>query len=173
MRETALPVLPRPVAARSPPQPSPEWLAAARKARILSWISLVWMGLEGSIAIVAGIVAGSVALIGFGLDSAIEGFASVVIVWRFTGSRLHSHKAEERAQKLVAIQFFILAPYVGYEGPVIRDVLEAYPGRTIITTFDVAESATGHDRAALIDKFGGTGTPGPRLPRPRGAEPAD
>ncbi|KAB2847905.1 MAG: hypothetical protein F9K44_12225, partial [Hyphomicrobiaceae bacterium] len=115
MSETALPVLPRPVAAPSPPQPSPEWLAAARKARILSWISLVWMGLEGSIAIVAGIVAGSVALIGFGLDSAIEGFASVVIVWRFTGSRLHSHKAEERAQKLVAIQFFILAPYVGYE----------------------------------------------------------
>lgn len=115
MSETALPVLPRPTAAPSPPQPSPEWLAAARKARILSWISLVWMGLEGSVAIVAGIIAGSVALIGFGLDSAIEGFASVVIVWRFTGPRLHSHKAEERAQKLVAIQFFILAPYVGYE----------------------------------------------------------
>jgi hypothetical protein len=66
-----------------------------------------------------------------------------------------------------------VAPYVGYEGPVIRDVLEAYPGRTIITTFDVAESATGHDRAALVDKFGGTGTPGPALPRPRGAEPVD
>jgi 4-amino-4-deoxy-L-arabinose transferase-like glycosyltransferase len=66
-----------------------------------------------------------------------------------------------------------VAPYVGYEGPVIRDVLEAYPGRTIIQTFDVAESATGHDRAALIDKFGGTGTPGPPLPRPRGAEPLD
>jgi 4-amino-4-deoxy-L-arabinose transferase-like glycosyltransferase len=66
-----------------------------------------------------------------------------------------------------------VAPYVGYEGPVIRDVLEAYPGRTIIQTFDVAESATGHDRAALIDKFGGTGTPGPAVPRPRGAEPLD
>lgn len=48
-----------------------------------------------------------------------------------------------------------VAPYVGYEGTVIRDVLEAYPNRTIITTFDVAESTTGHDRAALIDKFGG------------------
>jgi 4-amino-4-deoxy-L-arabinose transferase-like glycosyltransferase len=47
-----------------------------------------------------------------------------------------------------------VAPYVGYEGPVIRDVLEAYPNRIIIRTFDVAESATGHDRAALIDKFG-------------------
>ena len=47
-----------------------------------------------------------------------------------------------------------VAPYVGYEGPVIQDVLEAYPNRIIIRTFDVAETATGHDRAALIDKFG-------------------
>jgi 4-amino-4-deoxy-L-arabinose transferase-like glycosyltransferase len=51
-----------------------------------------------------------------------------------------------------------VVPYVGYEGPVIRDVLEAYPDRTIIRTFDVAESAAGYDRAALIDKFGGRGT---------------
>jgi hypothetical protein len=49
-----------------------------------------------------------------------------------------------------------VTPYVGYEGPVIQDVLDAYPDRTIIRTFDVAETASGHDRAALIDKFGGT-----------------
>jgi divalent metal cation (Fe/Co/Zn/Cd) transporter len=95
--------------------PSAEWLSAARRARQLSWLSLVWMGLEGTVAIAAGIMAGSIALIGFGIDSAIEGFASVVIVWRFTGARMHSQAAEERAQKLVAIQFFVLAPYVGYE----------------------------------------------------------
>ncbi|MEX1129171.1 MAG: hypothetical protein WEB50_11440, partial [Vicinamibacterales bacterium] len=51
-----------------------------------------------------------------------------------------------------------IAPSVGYESqranPVIQDVLDAYPNRTIIMTFDVAETATGHDRAALIDKFG-------------------
>jgi 4-amino-4-deoxy-L-arabinose transferase-like glycosyltransferase len=47
-----------------------------------------------------------------------------------------------------------VAPYVGYEGPVIQDVLDAYPDRIIIRTFDVAETAGGHDRAALIDKFG-------------------
>lgn len=82
---------------------------------MLSWLSLVWMGLEGGIALFAGIVAGSVALIGFGVDSAIEGLASVIIIWRFTGARMHSEAAEERAQKLVAIQFFLLAPYVGYE----------------------------------------------------------
>jgi divalent metal cation (Fe/Co/Zn/Cd) transporter len=73
------------------------------------------MALEGAVAIIAGIVAGSIALIGFGIDSAIEGFASVVIVWRFTGSRTLSEVAERKAQKLVAIQFFILAPYVGVE----------------------------------------------------------
>ena len=51
-----------------------------------------------------------------------------------------------------------VAPRVGYEGSVIQDVLDAYPSRTIIMTFDVAETATGRDRAALIDKFGaGTG----------------
>jgi divalent metal cation (Fe/Co/Zn/Cd) transporter len=92
-----------------------DWLRAARRARLLSWLSLAWMGAEGGIAIVAGILAGSIALIGFGIDSAIEGFASLVIVWRFTGSRLLSEKAETRAQKLVAIQFFLLAPYVGGE----------------------------------------------------------
>ena len=73
------------------------------------------MTVEGAVAILAGLAAGSIALIGFGLDSAIEGFASVVIVWRFTGSRVFSEAAETRAQKLVAIQFFVLAPYVTVE----------------------------------------------------------
>jgi len=94
--------------------PSPR-LAAARRARLLSWLSLVWMSLEGAIAITAGIVAGSIALIGFGIDSAIEGGASVVIIWRFSGARMLSDHAERRAQRLVAIQFFLLAPYVTFE----------------------------------------------------------
>jgi len=92
-----------------------ERLRLARRVRILSWASLAYMTLEGGIAILAGVIAGSIALIGFGIDSAIEGFASAIIVWRFTGHRVFSHGAEERAQKLVAAQFFLLAPYVGYE----------------------------------------------------------
>jgi divalent metal cation (Fe/Co/Zn/Cd) transporter len=109
MSEVALPTVVAPSA------PSPAWLAAARRARQLSWLSLVWMGLEGGIAILAGILAGSIALIGFGIDSAIEGVASVIIIWRFTGARMLSDAAERRAQRLVAIQFFLLAPYVAYE----------------------------------------------------------
>lgn len=73
------------------------------------------MTAEGIIAVVAGIAAGSIALIGFGIDSGIEGVASVVIIWRFWGARALSAKAERRAQKLVAVQFFILAPYVAIE----------------------------------------------------------
>jgi divalent metal cation (Fe/Co/Zn/Cd) transporter len=87
----------------------------AGRVKLLSWLSLAWMTIEGAVAIAAGIVAGSIALIGFGLDSAIEGFASVIIIWRFTGHRVFSHAAEQRAQKLVAVQFFVLAPYVAFE----------------------------------------------------------
>ena len=75
------------------PARSEEWLHAARRARLLSWVSLGWMGVEGAVAITAGVLAGSIALISFGLDSVIEGAASLVIVWRFTGSRLLSHAA--------------------------------------------------------------------------------
>jgi divalent metal cation (Fe/Co/Zn/Cd) transporter len=91
---------------------TPEYLRLARRAKLLSWLSLAYMALEGLVALMAGIVAGSIALVGFGIDSAIEGFASVIIVWRFTGSRVVSETAEHRAQKLVAVQFFLLAPYV-------------------------------------------------------------
>jgi divalent metal cation (Fe/Co/Zn/Cd) transporter len=92
-----------------------ERLRLAARVRLLSWVSLAYMSLEGGIALLAGVLAGSVALIGFGIDSAIEGFASAIIVWRFTGHRIFSDAAESRAQKLVAIQFFGLAPYVAFE----------------------------------------------------------
>ncbi len=48
----------------------------------------------------------------YGLDSTIEGIASIVIIWRFTGNRIHSDDAETRAQKIVALSFFLLAPYI-------------------------------------------------------------
>jgi divalent metal cation (Fe/Co/Zn/Cd) transporter len=88
------------------------WQRQARRARQLSWLSLAYMTAEGAIAITAAILAGSVALLGFGLDSAIEGLASVIIIWRFTGNRALSETAEHRAQKAVAVTFFLLAPYI-------------------------------------------------------------
>ena len=95
---------------------SPErYREVASRVRLLSWLSLGAMSLEGLVGLAAGIMAGSIALVGFGLDSAIEGFASVIIIWRFTGARMTSETAERRAQKLVALQFFVLAPYVAVE----------------------------------------------------------
>jgi divalent metal cation (Fe/Co/Zn/Cd) transporter len=146
------------------PARSQEWHAAARRARQLSWLSLVWMGAEGAIAITAGVIAGSIALISFGLDSAIEGFASLVIVWRFTGSRLLSHAAEERAQKLVAIQFFLLAPYVAFEA-VHRLVTGEQPqtswlGIALVTTSLIGMPFLGITKRRLADKLGSVATRG-------------
>lgn len=61
---------------------SAEWIRLARLARLLSWLTLAWMGVEGGVAIGASVVAGSVALLGFGLDSGIEAMASVIVIWR-------------------------------------------------------------------------------------------
>ena len=85
------------------------------RAKLLSWLSLGWMTLEGVAAITAGLVAGSVALVGFGIDSAIEGLASVIVIWRFTGARTHSERAEATAQRLVAASFFLLAPFIAQD----------------------------------------------------------
>ena len=73
--------------------------------------------------------------------------------------------ADRRQRDDVRYILTYVAPRIGYEGPVIQDVLEAYPDRTIIRMFDVAETASGHDRAALIDKFGGKPAAGAGLTR--------
>jgi divalent metal cation (Fe/Co/Zn/Cd) transporter len=86
-----------------------------RRVRMLALGGNAWHLIEFAIAIGAGIAAGSIALIGFGADSLIEGLAGFVIVWLFTGSRLHSQTAERRAQQIVAASYLILAAYVGLE----------------------------------------------------------
>jgi len=94
---------------------SEPWLRLARRAKLLATLTLVWLGVEGTVGVIAGILAGSIALVAFGLDSAIEGLASVIVIWRFTGARTISETAERRAQKWVAVSFFLLAPYVAAE----------------------------------------------------------
>jgi divalent metal cation (Fe/Co/Zn/Cd) transporter len=91
------------------------WPLAARRARRLATFSLAWLCFEGAATTTAGLLAGSIALVGNGLDSAIEGLASVIIVWRFSGSRTLSATSERRAQQLVALSFFLLAPYIAFE----------------------------------------------------------
>ena len=73
------------------------------------------MTFEGAVGVTAATVAGSVALLGFGVDSAIEGLASAIVIWRFTGRRHGSRTAELRARRLVAISFFLLASYIAQD----------------------------------------------------------
>jgi len=94
---------------------SADWHRAAARASLLSWASLFYMAAEGAIAIAAAVLAGSVALLGLGADSLIEGTGSMIIVWRFSGTRTLSETAERRAQKAIAVSFFLLAPYIAYE----------------------------------------------------------
>jgi len=97
------------------PSVSSEWTSRARRARLLAAISLAWLCFEGTATASAGFLAGSIALVGNGLDGAIEGLASVIVLWRFSGSRTLSTTSEERAQRLVAASFFLLAPYIAIE----------------------------------------------------------
>ncbi len=86
-----------------------------RRARLLAWGGILWHVVEFAIAVAAGLAAGSVALVGFGVDSLIESFAGLVVIWLFTGSRLRSGIAERRAQQLISVSFFVLAAYVAVE----------------------------------------------------------
>ena len=93
----------------------PVRVALARRARLLAWTSLAWLGFEGVATFAAGVLAGSIALVGNGLDSAVEALASIVVVWRFASARISSDRAERTAQRIVAVSFFLLAPYVAVE----------------------------------------------------------
>jgi divalent metal cation (Fe/Co/Zn/Cd) transporter len=88
------------------------WRRRAGYARWLAWASLAWMLAEGAVGLAAGLGSGSVALTGWALGSGIEGLASVIVVWRFTGSRTVSEDAERRAQQAVAVSFWLLSPYI-------------------------------------------------------------
>jgi divalent metal cation (Fe/Co/Zn/Cd) transporter len=86
-----------------------------RHARRLEYLTIGWnFFIEAGVAIGAGVVAGSIALVGFGVDSLIESLSGGVLLWR-----LRSHEADERrerrALKLVGISFLILATYVAFE----------------------------------------------------------
>jgi divalent metal cation (Fe/Co/Zn/Cd) transporter len=146
-----LPLIPMAAADRcvdsccSPPNPPTQDSSRARVVRrvlTLSWVSLVWMTGEGVLGLWAGITAGSIALTGWALGSLIEGAASVIVIWRFTGNRIHNGTAEQRAQRAVAISFFVLAPYIAIEA--LRDLLTHHrPGISTVGIVVTAVSLVG------------------------------
>ena len=94
---------------------SAAWTRTAARARLLSWLTLGWLGVEAAVAVAAALAAGSVALLGFGLDSGVEALASIIVLWRLSAARRSSDDAERRGQRLVAVSFFLLSPYIAAE----------------------------------------------------------
>jgi divalent metal cation (Fe/Co/Zn/Cd) transporter len=91
----------------------PDRARLGRRARLLAGVSVGYNVVEAVIAITAGLVAGSVALVGFGLDSVVEVSSGLVILWQFR-HRLPESR-ERQALRLMAWSFFALAAYVGFE----------------------------------------------------------
>ena len=97
---------------------------ALGRARLLNRVSIGWNVVEGVVAVTAGLLAGSVSLVGFGLDSAIEVSASVILAWRLAQERRGGCMAESdrRATRAIAVCFAALAAYVWVEAG--RDLLD-------------------------------------------------
>ncbi len=99
------------------------------RARWLAYLTIGWNSVECVVAVAAGIAAGSIALVGFGLDSLVEVFAGAVVLWRLRGE---DEERERRALRLIALSFFALAAYVVAEST-----------RDLFVGADADESAVG------------------------------
>ena len=104
-------------AAAPPAAPGPrpgEREAALRRARLLNRVTISWNVVEGVVAVTAGLAAGSVSLVGFGIDSGIEVSAALILAWRLHQERRDGCMADydRRATRLIALAFVALAAYV-------------------------------------------------------------
>jgi divalent metal cation (Fe/Co/Zn/Cd) transporter len=108
----------------------PGWQRDARWARWLAWASLAVVLIEGGIGLWQGLAVGSVALTGWALGGGAEALASAMVVWRFSGARTMSRTAERRAQRGVALSFWLTAPYIAAES--IRDLMGEHHAETSV-----------------------------------------
>ena len=89
--------------------------ADRQRAIRLEYFTIGWNALEAVVAIVAGLLAGSIALVGFGLDSIIETISGATLLWRLRQRGDFEQAAESRALRIVGLTFLLLAAYVSYE----------------------------------------------------------
>jgi divalent metal cation (Fe/Co/Zn/Cd) transporter len=112
---------------------APEVREPAELARLtrrgfwLEYASMAWMTVEAAVAVASGIIASSIALIGFGLDSVIEFFAAAVVVWQLRGG---GEERESRAVRLIGVTFFVLAAYLAVES-IHHLISRARPGQPV------------------------------------------
>src|SRR5437879_7583199 len=91
--------------------------AIAHRGRRLEYFTIVWNTLEGLIAVAAGVLAGSISLVGFGMDSFIEVTSGATLLWRMSvDTDVESRGRNERLSlRIVGICFVVLALYIAYE----------------------------------------------------------
>ena len=91
--------------------------AAAQRGKSLEYFTIAWNTLEGLVAVVSGLFAGSISLVGFGIDSFIEVTSGTVLLWRMSvdADALKRERNEMLSLRLVGVCFLALALYVGYE----------------------------------------------------------
>ncbi len=122
-----------------PARTDPRASVLRRRAQLLAWATIGYNALEAVVAIGAGVVAGSIALVSFGLDSCVEVLSAVAVSWQFAGRGVHSEEREARTLRLVAVAFLALAAYVAFEST-----------RTLVFSTERAEeSAVGIGLAAV------------------------
>jgi len=91
--------------------------AVARRGKRLEYFTIAWNSLEGLVALVAGALAGSISLVGFGIDSLIEVTSGTVLLWRMSvdADVRRRERNEQLSLRIVGVCFLALAAYVGYE----------------------------------------------------------
>lgn len=165
MSPVELPVLPSAttsVAAR--PRRDDAWLRTARRARLLSWVSLAWMMVEGVAGLIAGLDASALSVVIWAASSFVEGLASMIVIWRFTGTRTMSEHSERIAQRMVAGSFLLLIPFFVYAA--IRrlidggDTSQSALGIVVTASAIVLMPALGRAKLRLGEKLGSQATAG-------------
>jgi divalent metal cation (Fe/Co/Zn/Cd) transporter len=140
----------------------PERDAAVTRARWLNAATIGWNSLEGVVALTAGVVAGSVSLVGFGFDSAIEVSAALILTWRLAQERREgcTQAADARATRAIAVSFAALAAYVSVEA--IRDLATgsqpeaSVPGVALAATSLIVMPFLARAKARLAPVLGST-----------------
>jgi len=107
--------------------------ALVRRGRALQYLTVGWNSAEALVSVIAGVVAGSIALVGFGLDSVIEVSSGAIILWRLRAEHdaARRERAERRALKLVGWSFVALAAYVAFDAAKALWCREA-PGESFV-----------------------------------------